>query len=425
MRKAMGLIGALVLVACSSSSQNGDNGGGNPDGGGGGNPDGGSTQDGGGNPDGGGGGGGVAHWAAAPLPAPHDTDNVTGILFSSPTAGFIATVHGGGSSGAVFASNGTTVGTIAFDGNVSPSAGGVLGGLDFDGLRPTAAGGIVALTSANDLVSAPSATGAFTDVKMASSNIGGGQVAGAYFGTSVSILGIDLNGFEKAASVPGPTSSWSDIFDPGSNPTVPNPIPPDQCQDGIQVSDAFESGLSSVTFSADGNTIAYSTLSDADGVPEVCVSKDGGQTFKPTLLTGKPQLKPGGVIFPKASDPSTLIVYSGDQVNADANFVLRSTDTGATFNPVTLPAGLTAKELKLYGAYFLADGMHGWIVGYDANADTGLALVTTDGGATWTVDAGVAAATGAGTQRLHSVFALDASHVWMGGENGTFIAGTP
>jgi hypothetical protein len=417
--RTIGIAVAFAFVAACSSNggdNNSDGGNQNPDGGNT-NPDGGNT-----NPDGGGGGG----WKTMTLPSPHDGDEITGIFYSSATAGFIATVPGqNANAGAVLAVTATSVGAIAFDGDVSQSAGGVLGGLEFEGLLATPSGSLIAITDSNDLVSAPTLTGAFTNVKNGVGDIGGGQVAGAFFGSNLTLLGIDGNGFEKASSVPSPTAVYTDIFDPGSIPTVPDPIPNNQCQDAVEVGDSFESGLTAVTFSADGNTIAYTTLSDADAVPEVCVSKDGGQTFLPTELTGKPQLKPGGIIFPKPSDASTLIVYSGDLVEADANYVLRSTNGGTSFTPVTLPTGLTAKKLQLYGAFFLADGMHGWIVGYDGSADTGLALVTSDGGQTWTLDATVAAATASGVQKLHSVFALDTSHVWMGGENGTLIAHTP
>ena len=118
-----------------------------------------------------------------------------------------------------------------------------------------------------------------------------------------------------------------------------------------------------------------------------------------------------------------MIVYSGDLVQQDANYVLRSVDGGATFSPVTLPSALAGAPLELYGAFFLPDGQNGWIVGYDSVAEAGLALVTTDGGQTWTQADGVAAATS--SAKLHSVFALDTTHVWLGGENGTFIANAP
>lgn len=408
---------ALVAVVAACSS----NGGGNPDGGGG---DSGPGPDGGGT-DGATDGGGGATWKTMSLPGDHSDDEITGIFYSSPTSGFISTVHGlSSSNGNVYATTATSVGAVAFDGSVSPSAGGELGGLDFEGLVKTSAGGLVAITDLNDLVSAPTVTGTFTNVKNGSTDLGGGQVAGAYFGASVTYFAQDLNGFFKASSPPSASAAYTDIFDPGSNPTVPNPIPSNECQDAIRVADSFASGLSSVAFSADGNTIAYTTYSDADAVPEVCVSKDGGQTFLPTEFAGKPQLIPGGVIFPKASDPSTMIVYSGDLTDATANYVMRSTNGGTSFTAVTLPTGFTSKQIQLYGAFFLDDGQHGWIVGYDGDADAGLAIVTTDGGQTWTMDTtGVAAKTS--SAKLHTVFALDTTHVWMGGEKGALIAYTP
>jgi hypothetical protein len=371
----------------------------------------------------GGGGGGGGQWKTITLPADHSDDEVTGIYYSSSSSGFVATVMGESSStGAVFSASATSITGTAFDGNVSPSAGGLLGGLNFHGLVSTSSGGLVAVTSMGDLVSAPSASGAFTDVKNGATPLTG-QPAGAYFGANVTVFAHDLNGIEKATGAPGPNANYMDIFDAGSAPTVPDPIPADECQDSIKVNASFASGLGAVAFSTDGNTIAYTTYSDADAFPEVCVSTDGGQTFHPTEFTGKPETIPSGVIFPKPSAPSTMIVYSGDLVDQDSNFVLRSVDGGATFSPVTLPSALAGTPLQLFGAFFLPDGQNGWIVGYDSAADAGLALVTTDGGQTWTQDAGVTAATS--SAKLHSVFALDTTHVWIGGENGAFIANTP
>jgi hypothetical protein len=367
-----------------------------------------------------GGGSNSGGWKTIDLPTAHIDDEVDAIYYASASSGVIGTVAGEQSSnGAIFSTTATSVTGTAFDGNVSPSAGGLLGGLDFWGFVTTASGALVAVTNAGDLVSAPSPTGTWTDVKNGTGE-NGTQPAGFYIGASFSLMGNDGNGFAKANGPASPTVTWTDLFDPGSSPTVPNPIPADQCQDAIKLPDSFRSGIGEVAFSADGNTIAYTTYSDADTFPQICISKDGGQTFHPTEFTGKPQGAPSGVIFPKPSAPSTIIAYSGDLVNQDGNYIMRSTDTGATFTPVTLPI---TGEMQLYGAFFLADGMTGWLVGYEDATSAGLALTTTDGGATWKKDASVTAATSG--IKLHSVFALDATHVWLGGENGTFIAKTP
>jgi len=399
-----------------------ENDGGNPESGGDdGSPENDGGDDSGPEPDGGGG-----HWTTMTLPGDHDVDEVTGIFYSSPTKGFVVTVPGDDAiAGAVLSTTATTVTGIAFDGNVDTSAGGVLGGLQFSGLVPTAAGGLVAVTDLSDLVSAPSFTGAFTNVAN-SQNLGIGQIAGAYFGAGFTLLAQDQNGFYKAPSAPGPNASYTDIFDPGSDPTVPDPIPSNECQDPVLVNDSFATGLTVVAFSSDASTIAYTTYSDADGVPEVCVSTDGGHSFLPTELAGKPEEMPSGVIFPNPSAPSTIIVYDASLDDATSNYVLRSVNGGTSFSSVTLPSSFATKEIQLFGSFFLADGLHGWIVGYDGDADTGLALVTTDGGQTWAYDTtGIAAATSSGTVKLHSIFALDTTHIWIGGELGALIAYTP
>jgi photosystem II stability/assembly factor-like uncharacterized protein len=120
---------------------------------------------------------------------------------------------------------------------------------------------------------------------------------------------------------------------------------------------------------------------------------------------------------------SYTMIVDASLVDTTSNYVLRSTNSGMSFSPVTLPSSFATTEIQLYGSFFLADGLHGWIVGYDGGADTGLALVTTDGGQTWAYDTtGIAAATS--SVKLHSVFALDTTHVWVGGEGGTLIAYT-
>lgn len=151
--------------------------------------------------------------------------------------------------------------------------------------------------------------------------------------------------------------------------------------------DPIDRNMSTVAISTDGNTIAYVSASDADAVPQVCVSTNGGSAFVQTELTGG-NVPPSGIVFP---------------------------------NPAGVPA-----SIEFNYAFFAPDGLHGWIIGLDDTNDLGLALVTTDGGQTWSVDAtGIANVDPANEERLRAGFALDATHVWIGGDHGVLFAYTP
>ena len=60
-------------------------------------------------------------------------------------------------------------------------------------------------------------------------------------------------------------------------------------------------------------------------------------------------------------------------------------------------------------------------LGHALRAQQALVMVTTDGGATWAMDSS-GAASAIGDNRLWTGFALDTSHVWLGGEAGTLFA---
>jgi hypothetical protein len=72
--------------------------------------------------------------------------------------------------------------------------------------------------------------------------------------------------------------------------------------------------------------------------------------------------------------------------------------------------------------FFAADGLHGWLAGFDYGPGKAFAIATADGGATWTAVDGIAAAVDqAGGTKLYAGFALDAKHVWFGGDAGVLI----
>lgn len=114
------------------------------------------------------------------------------------------------------------------------------------------------------------------------------------------------------------------------------------------------------------------------------------------------------------TSPQNGLAWFGSQY-AKA-YVQRTTDGGRTWRAVALPSSVADRTLALNAAFFAPDGQHGWIVGYDFDASAALGLATTDGGATWSVLSGL------GKSKLYSGFALDATHVWVGGEQGVLLA---
>ena len=71
---------------------------------------------------------------------------------------------------------------------------------------------------------------------------------------------------------------------------------------------------------------------------------------------------------------------------------------------------------------YLSDSIP-WVVGYSGNSSRPLLLRTADGGATWTdSSSSVLSAPGVSIPaQLYSGFALDASHIWLGGNGGLLL----
>ncbi len=381
-----------------------------------------------GDDDGGGGGGGSgsnggsnttpSNWTEMPLSSGHDDDAVTAIYYASPSQGLIATAGSESSSGGIFNANATSVTGISFDGSSSND-------LEFYGFAKTPTG-YYAYTDIEETVVGDS-TGKFSDLGPNGTQAGNvSQVIGAYVTATDTVL-VTKEAVWQATSVPGASADYSASFaPPPASPTVPEDFPSTDCQDDPLPNDPVFINMATVAISTDGKTIVYASASDADGVPEVCVSTNGGAAFLPTELPGG-EVAPSGVVFPNPADPSTLIVYSAQTDNdAGANFIMRSTNGGTSFQSVAIPSSVASKSIEFDYAFFAPDGQHGWIIGLDDTNDLGLALVTTDGGETWAEDTtGIASVDPANEERLRAGFALDATHVWIGGDHGVLFAYTP
>ncbi len=334
-----------------------------------------------------------------------DNDLVSAIYFSSADKGYVATQGAGESfsdGGAVFAIANKTA-SVAFSGaNGGPSQ---LGTIDFTGLEPTPTG-VVAMAYSADIVRGD-ASGHFAIAK--DGNLAGIEPLLAYRETSAGVTLIrDTGVVSVSTQAGGPNASFTDVWAPDATEQIPASLPANECQGG-----PLGAGAPVLKYSAyvGNGLIAYTAAPSFD--PQICVSTNGGTAFYPALLDvddDASQNAPSGVVFSSAQNG---ITWWGSTTAKP--YIQRTTDGGKTWTRVALPASVATHGLELNGGFFAPDGQHGWIVGYDHDTHLALALSSSDGGASWATIAGL------GEAKLYSGFALDADHVWIGGDQGTLL----
>lgn len=371
-----------------------------------------------------------ARWV--PMPLVDDTSNpdetvyregndlVSGIYFETPDRGFVVTQGANesfGDGGAVFAASGTAIERVLFSGDDAGLS--LLGSVDFIGIDKTQAG-FIALAHASDIVASTDGGASFSIARNGAGQLGIEPVL-AFRQTPAGSTLVRKSGVVTiSSSAPGPSATYQDVWAPNAKPSIPSMVPADQCQGG-PLGAGVPTTRYSVHVSPDRMFIAYT--SNRNHAPQVCISSDGGRSFYPTTLdvpdaaTG---FVPTGVVFTSRMHGITWFASS----NADGGaYIKRTVDGGVTWSDVALPAALAQQSYELQAAFFAPDGMHGWLAGYDADADAALLLATRDGGATWTLDDGgfAAAVEAAGGDKLYSGFALDAERIWIGGARGLVI----
>lgn len=363
----------------------------------------------------------------APIPLLDDTsgsrnvyhqgnDLVSGIYFESPTKGFIVSQGSGetsGRGGAVFASSGRAVTSVLFSGDGTGIN--LVGAVDFTGIAKTT-DGYIAMSYANDVILSRNGGASFSIEK--NGNLGGVEPILGYRVTATGTTLVRETGVvDTASSAPSPSTQYTDTWAPNATQRIPSTIPAEQCQDG-PLGAGSPVLPASVYIGADRMFIAYTANANFD--PEVCISTDGGMSFYSHSL-GAPastdSFIPTGVTFTSSTNG---IAWLGTR--ASGHYVKRTTTGGSTWTDAQLPGELAAHDIELQAAHFLANGMNGWLVGYDYSSSKALALATADGGATWTFVDGVAnAVADAGGDKLYSVFALDTENVWIGGARGLVL----
>lgn len=378
-----------------------------------------------------GGGPGTPGWTAVPLiddtTDPERTifrtgnDLISGIYFSSLDDGLVTTIGDEqtfGNGGAVFKATQKQVTNVLFGGNRNGLC--LLGTINFLGIEKLD-DRIVALTHACDIVSSKDGGASFDIEANGVDQFGIQQVLAMRSRADGTFAALNSRYFAKTSGAPGPNSIWDDVYAPEAVPTTPNPLPADQCQQGPTGSVPIQRGR--VHVSQDGQFVAYSATQDDEAV--VCVSHDGGVSFFPKKMTGVGEdaagFPPSGVAF---TSPTVGIAFWGNNIYPGQQYILRTTDAGETWTAVAVPADVAQKSIEFQNAFFAPDGQSGWIVGYNYENSIALMLKTTDGGLTWSSASGDLAAkvNAAGGGKLFTGFALDANHLWVGGERGVLMA---
>ncbi len=335
---------------------------------------------------------------------------VTGVRFASLDDGVVvvAADNGGQAGGAVFGAGKDEVTDIRFLGRTSVCS---TGASDFHGLAEIP-GGLVALTESCALVVSRDGGRTFTTERMG----GGGDPIALEKALALRVTGAgtvivrDTGVVARTPGAPGAAAVWTDVWAPGAIPSIPAVVPADQCQQG-PVSDNVPVEPQAAYVGSDGSFIAY-VNNPGEQYPEICISRDGGSSFYPTELAGT-AVAPTGVVF--TSDQVGLTWYSNTFAAADT-YIRRTTDGGATWTEV-MPAALAGVRLRLHQMFFAPGGAVGYLVGYNLDNRTPLLLKTKDGGASFAVvESGLADALP--DVELHTGFALDDQHLWVGGSLG-------
>jgi hypothetical protein len=292
------------------------------------------------------------------------------------------------------------------------------GSIDFTGLERTPTG-YLAMAYANDVISSTDGGATFKIDNNGTPDDFGTERVMAYRVTSTGTTLVRDTGVVTVSSdAPGPGAIYNDVWAPTATRPIPDPVPPDECRIGPRGS-GLPRTHDSVYVSADRQFIAYTANEDTLS-PEICISSDGGRAFFPHLLdvpVAAAEYTPTGVLF---TTPMIGIAWFAQP--AAGSYIKRTSDGGKSWDDVALPSAVASRDLELPAGFFAPDGQHGWLTGFDHGSARALLLATADGGASWTLVAGVADAVDAfhGGQ-LYSGFALDATHIWVGGEGGVVM----
>lgn len=363
------------------------------------------------------------------------SERITGMYCTSVTTCVVSTEHIGAPSHIYLTDGRSVTATVVTVDSTMSEVFGILGYVGFMGF--TAVGDTLmvmvdgagnALLTSTDVSDPASWVASTIGIPDGATSFGGGQQVGwgerdgrwVYFQRSIVYASTDP---------PSPGALWQ----PEWSPTPPGEVPsnlsellrgdPTLClaQPSIGISPKL---LQPGYVAPDLSVILYPAGARnqiGTAGPGVCISVDGAMTFSHVPfpdVTG--DLGPLGVT---CSGLDVCVAYGGLQSEPESVYIYVTHDPQAgrdsTWTRAQLPA--LREDSRFRGVSFAPGGVYGWAVGA-VGGGSPLLLSTSDGGATWTDVTSQVRALAPDT-RLHSVYAVDEEHVWLGGENGVLLAG--
>lgn len=152
--------------------------------------------------------------------------------------------------------------------------------------------------------------------------------------------------------------------------------------------------------------------------PGVCISVDGGKRFHNVAFAGLDgEIGPLGV---KCINSNRCYAYGGMDYSPESVYIYYTNDAqkgvASSWTKAKLPT--LRENTKFRGIGFAPDGNAGWAIATVDGAGPAF-FSTTDGGASWQdVSSSIRALA---SNRMHAVYAFDATHVWIGGEKGLLL----
>lgn len=229
---------------------------------------------------------------------------------------------------------------------------------------------------------------------------------------------IDTDGHLYIASAdPGPSTPWTQTWGGGAPPAG-------SCENDYKGGHFLFDPQQSFFASPDGQTMIYPR--GTNGVPAgVCRSTDGGKTFLPVAFPSPPsgvaESRPQVLVFADAKHG--FAARTDDSGGKDA-YLYTTSDGGATWTAGKLPADVASSDFSPYfsSGAFAPDGQHAYLVGsWFPSSQEALFLESSDGGQTWVNLSASLQNIEAAKTEIHTVFALDAKNVWIGGDHGALL----
>jgi hypothetical protein len=402
------LAGALLVAGCGAASGQGG-------------PDGGGDGTGGGT--GTGTGGGSSNLTRITLPV-DGNQIVTAIYCSAPDACVVST--DGFDPGRIFTTDGRTITATLFTGD--DSFGDKIGGANvgWSGFSKVGDRLVGRITTAGYLHSAP-----INDIAKAASwtvEAIGSRPEGWAGNTQLGIASVNGKSLlfskrfiSEGQGAPGANAQWNDVYAPQALPPVPADIDAQRKADGTICNSEPTVPLNAtqgVYVAPDLSLVAFPSGQNnqtGDDTPGICLSTDNAHTFHHVEFAGLT----GGTAGVGCTSKDHCVAYADilEDPPAGQAYVFVSNDASkgkaSTWTAAKMPA-LSDGTLFRY-VFFAPDAMHGWLLGWKDGASP-LIFATADGGASWTAATSILGA-GVTNFRPYSGVAVDASHIYIGGES--------